>query len=77
MPRSLVYTGDQLRWHCVVTYEFSPTLKKITRIDYGVLDWASNVGGLYNLLSKFFLFLLSFITAGGAHLFVGTQLQTN
>lgn len=49
---------------------------KINRTDYGILQWAADVGGLYNLISKFFLFMLSFLVAGGAHMFVSFQLMT-
>ena len=49
---------------------------KINRIDYGIVQWAADVGGLYNLLSKLFMFMLSFLVAGGAHMFVGLQLMT-
>ena len=74
--RALPYVGDQLYFHTAATFEHSTSVKKIKRVDYGILQWAADVGGLYNLLSKLFLFLLSFLVGGGAHLFVGTHLMT-
>lgn len=59
-----------------MTFEHSTSLITKKRNDYGILQWAADVGGLYNLLSKLFMFLLSFLVAGGAHIFVGMQLLT-
>lgn len=39
-------------------------------MDYAVLDLLADIGGLYNILAKLFMFLLSFLVSGGAHLFV-------
>ena len=74
--RTLPYTGDQAFFHCAVTFEHDTSLRRVKRVDYGIVQWASDVGGLYNLLSKLFMFLLSFIVSGGAHMFVGTHLMT-
>ena len=59
-----------------MTFEHATSLKKVKRVDYGTLQWAAELGGLYNLLSKLFMFLLSFLVGGGAHIFVGTHLMT-
>ena len=68
--------GEKGYFHVAVTFEHSPNLIKINRVDYGILQWAADVGGLYNLLSKLFMFLLSYFVSGGAHMFVSTQLLT-
>ena len=74
--RVLPYVGEQLYFHAAVTFEHASSIIKIDRIDYGMFQWAADIGGLYNLFSKLFMFLLSFLVAGGAHMFVGLQLMT-
>jgi len=43
-------------------------------VDYGLLDWLSDLGGLYNILKLLAFLLLSSFISNGPSLFVATDL---
>ena len=49
-------------------------MKIYYRTDYGFLDWLSDIGGLYNIISLIFLIFLSQYVGNGSSLFVATEL---
>ena len=61
-------------WQAAVTFEFWDTLKVYHRIDYGLLDWLSDIGGLYNILSLVFLIALGRYLADGPSFFVASDM---
>ena len=62
------------KWQAAVTFEFWDTLKVYHRIDYGLLDWLSDIGGLYNILSLVFLIVLSWYIGDGPSFFVASDM---
>ena len=63
-------------WQCAITFEYWTTLTMIERVDYGFLDWASDVGGLYDFIRIGLSLILSLLISNGPSMFVGTQLMT-
>lgn len=57
-----------------VTFEISENKKILTRVDYGVLDWLSDIGGLYKILQMGVLMLVLMMNEHGPTLFVTTSL---
>ena len=50
------------RWQTAVTFEFWDTKTIFIRVDYGFLDWLSDIGGLYNILMLIaFMFIERYI----------------
>ena len=62
------------RWQTAVTFEFWDTMKVYHRIDYGLLDWLSDIGGLYNILALIFFMFLGRYLSNGTSLFVASEL---
>ena len=69
--RFLPYSNN---WQTAITFEFWDTLKVYHRIDYGLLDWLSDIGGLYNILSLVFLIALGRYIGDGPAFFVASDM---
>ena len=62
------------RWQAAVTFEFWDTMKVYHRIDYGLLDWLSDIGGLFNILNLSFFILIKNYLEKGTSYFVASEL---
>ena len=57
-----------------MTFEFWDTLNIYNRTDYGLLDWLSDIGGLYHILTRICFVFLGYYVRKGTSLFVATEL---
>ena len=57
-----------------VTFEIGEALKVITRLDYGILDWLSDIGGLYKILQIGAFILISNLIEDGPTLYLTTTM---
>ena len=73
--RTLPFTGDQILFHSAVTFEHTTSLKRVKRVDYSILQWGADVGGLYHIIFKVSTILLTFLIGDSAQMFVGTHLM--
>ena len=49
-------------------------MKVYHRIDYGLLDWLSDIGGLYNILTLIVFIFLGKYLSNGTSLFVAYEI---
>ena len=64
---------ENLFWNSI-TYEMSEQRKVYTRIDYGVLDWLSDIGGLFKVVHTVIFLLISQLFKDGPTLFLTSML---
>ena len=57
-----------------MTFEINESLTIIKRHDYGILDWLSDIGGLYKILQIGTFLLISLIIEDGPALYLTTTL---
>ena len=57
-----------------MTFEIGEALTVITRLDYGILDWLSDIGGLYKILQIGAFILISNLIEDGPTLYLTTTM---
>lgn len=57
-----------------MTYELNEDLTRFTRIDYGVLDWLADVGGLFKVIHLSIYLLIFQILRDGPSLYLTAML---
>ena len=60
-------------WH-ISWLEIGESLKVFTRLDYGILDWLSDIGGLYKILQIGAFLLISNLIEDGPTLYLTTTM---
>ena len=73
-PKPLRFMPYANNYQASVTYEIWDSQKYYKRVDYGVLDWLSDVGGLYNSLALLVVLAHGWMVEGSSDLFVASEL---